>query len=318
MSNIREKMTRALLKVQREGERENFRKPALALGEEMHQRNVERLFRNLDEGAKKRLSAILARREKILDESVTSYRELYSPEEWEEYSRFEEFGAKVRQVGGAYRYQDFKLPIREFVPGVFLYEHGLPLLKTLNKLGDGTVIDGGCAHGDSILVFRKFTRNPIYAFEPHPGMYGLALKTLEMNASLAGSGITVENLALGDKAGAEVLLTDTGSSSRIDHTLEKGIRAVTVTLDDYVAQRGLQIGLIKLDIEGYEQNCLRGAVETVKTQKPILIISIYHSYDDFFQIKPFIENLDLGYKFDFFKGIDASVWASTMLLCEMR
>jgi hypothetical protein len=89
------------------------------------------------------------------------------------------------------------------------------------------------------------------------------------------------------------------------------------TLDNYVARRGLSVGLIKVDIEGHEMNFLRGALKTVKTQKPILLLSIYHNYDDFFQIKPFIEELNLGYKFDFFKGIDSSVWAEIMLLCEI-
>jgi FkbM family methyltransferase len=315
--NMRERLIRALLKAQREGERDKFLKPALALGEAAHRRNIDRLFSNLDSGAREHLSAILARRERILDESVTSYRELYSQEEWKEYAEFERFCAAVQQVGDVYQYQDFTLPLREFAPGVFLYRHGLPALKTLHKLGDGAIIDGGGAHGDSILIFREFTKNPIYSFEPHPAMYRLAQKTLELNARLAGRDVTLENTALGDSSGAEVLMTDNGSSSRIDSSLARGVSATTVTLDEYVEKRNLRVGLIKLDIEGYEQNCLHGAIHILKRQKPILIISMYHSYDDFFQIKPFIEDLDLGYRFDFFKGIDASVWATVMLTGEV-
>lgn len=315
--NIRDRMTRVLLKAQREGERENFLKPALTLGKETHQRNLTRLFADLDEGPRERLSAILARRERILDESVTSYKALYSPSEWEEYAKFESFCSQVHQVGDVFQYQGFTLPIREFVPGVFLYEHGLSALKTLDKLGHGAIIDGGSAHGDSILVFRKFTRSPIHAFEPHPSMFRLAKKTLEMNAPLIGGGVTLENLAFSDISGAEVLMTDNGSSSRIDKTLKQGVPAKTVTLDDYVEKHSLNVGLIKLDIEGCEQQFLRGALRTIRAQKPILIVSMYHSYEDFFQIKPFIEDLDLGYRFDFFKGIDASVWATVMLLCEV-
>jgi FkbM family methyltransferase len=315
--NIRDRMTRALLKAQREGERENFLKPALAVGQEQHRRNLDCLFRNLDAGPKSRLEAILARRERILDESVVSYRDLYLPEELSAYSRFEDFCSKVQQEGDRYRYEDFALPIREFVPGIFLYDHGLPTLKTLGKLGNGVIIDGGCAHGDSILAFRKYTQNAVYAFEPHPKMQQLALKTLELNASFVGGGVVIEKLALGDISGTEVFMTDNGSSSRIDHTLKQGVPAKTVTLDEYVDKHELKVGLIKLDIEGYEQECLRGALNTIRTQKPILIVSMYHSYDDFFRLKPFIEDMDLGYRFDFFKGIDASVWATVMLLCEV-
>lgn len=54
-------------------------------------------------------------------------------------------------------------------------------------------------------------------------------------------------------------------------------------------------------------------------QKPILIISIYHNYSDFFKIKPLIESWNLGYRFDFFRGVDGmTTFADTMLICEPR
>jgi hypothetical protein len=64
-----------------------------------------------------------------------------------------------------------------------------------------------------------------------------------------------------------------------------------------VRENKLQIGLIKTDIEGGESALLRGAEQTIREQKPILIISIYHSYADFFGIKPLIESWNLGYQF---------------------
>jgi FkbM family methyltransferase len=43
------------------------------------------------------------------------------------------------------------------------------------------------------------------------------------------------------------------------------------TLDNYVTRHNLQVGLIKVDIEGYEQKFLAGAVNTIKKQKPIFL-----------------------------------------------
>jgi hypothetical protein len=69
------------------------------------------------------------------------------------------------------------------------------------------------------------------------------------------------------------------------------------SIDDYVQENSLNVGLIKLDVEGAESNVIEGAINTIKTQKPLLIISIYHTPKDFFEIKPKLENLQLGYHF---------------------
>jgi hypothetical protein len=46
------------------------------------------------------------------------------------------------------------------------------------------------------------------------------------------------------------------------------------------------------------------------------VISIYHRYDDFYKIKPLIESWNLGYQFDFFKGMDEGM-GEIMLLAEV-
>lgn len=314
--DMRERMQQALIAAQRAGERKNFHEVAQKRGPERHQADLQGLYHGLAPESARHLDAILARRHRLLDPAVKSYRDLYQGEDWDAFARYEAFTKEIVPESGAFRYKDFLLPSREFTPAVFLYEHGLPALRTLDDMGDGVIIDGGGAHGDSLLVFRKYLRNPIHSFEPHPGMRALLRQTLRLNAALLGDDVTVVELALADTTGTQVFMTDNGSSSQIDPGLTSGVGAETVTLDDYVSRHGLRVSLVKLDIEGHEQPFLRGAVQTLKTQKPRLIISNYHSYDDFFHIKTFIEQLDCGYEFDFFKGVDASVWASIMLLCE--
>ena len=46
-----------------------------------------------------------------------------------------------------------------------------------------------------------------------------------------------------------------------------------------------------------ELEAIKGAVNTLKNNKPLLCISIYHTAKDFLFIKPFIESLNLGYTF---------------------
>lgn len=74
-----------------------------------------------------------------------------------------------------------------------------------------------------------------------------------------------------------------------------------VTIDSYTSSHDLNVGLIKLDIEGSELEAIKGAIETICKYKPILLISVYHLPKDFFEIKPLLESLNLGYQFMFRK-----------------
>lgn len=66
---------------------------------------------------------------------------------------------------------------------------------------------------------------------------------------------------------------------------------------------------------------LRGALETIKTQRPALLISIYHSVEHYFDIKPFLEDFsnkhNLGYKFQIYKGVDFRSVLETCLYAEV-
>ena len=73
----------------------------------------------------------------------------------------------------------------------------------------------------------------------------------------------------------------------------------TIRLDDFFANETDNISLIKLDIEGYEEQALFGAEKIIKKFKPVLLISRYQDHvalGQMFRLKKQIENLDLGYK----------------------
>ena len=77
------------------------------------------------------------------------------------------------------------------------------------------------------------------------------------------------------------------------------------------------MGLIKVDVEGGEQLLIKGAKNTICSQKPILIISIYHSPEDFFYIKPEIESWNLGYGFTIHKQLNTSIIRETVLIAQI-
>lgn len=99
---------------------------------------------------------------------------------------------------------------------------------------------------------------------------------------------------------------------------KEDIEVPVTTLDEYIAQHRIEVGLIKVDVEGGEPAFLEGAKRTICEQKPILLLSIYHNAHDFFELKPLIESWDLGYRFKIHKPTLQSTTGETLLLAEVK
>ena len=214
------------------------------------------------------------------------------------------------------------MPKNHFEIEVFYDKSGMDYIKNLNQVKNKNIIDAGGYIGDSAIVFSDYTDKNVYSFEPFLHHYNMMLKTIELNKK---NNIIPVNMALGD-SNKELSLYSNGNLSMglsIDINSEQSDincienKVKMVTLDSYVKENNIEVGLIKTDLEGFEQPFLKGAIETIKEQKPVLIISIYHNYSDFFEIKPMIENLNLGYKFRIIKNRLNKVISETKLLAEI-
>ncbi|EHD0150535.1 FkbM family methyltransferase [Campylobacter coli] len=217
-----------------------------------------------------------------------------------------------------YFYNGFFLPINHFEASVFFYKHNIDCFQknTLSKIHQKSIIDVGGYIGDSAIVFEKeFPYSNIYCFEASQNNYNLLLKTLKLNNSQK---ITAINKGLGSENKTTKLSFAGICSTLCSEISDQYENIEIITLDDYVKTNNIEVGLIKVDIEGFEQDFLKGALETIKKHKPALILSIYHNIDDFFNIKPFIEQLNLGYTFKIIKPVDGSISLETILLCEVN
>lgn len=212
-----------------------------------------------------------------------------------------------RVADDMYCYKHYFLPIRHFEASVFIYKHGIDCIEHPESIQNKDILDVGGYIGDSILILKPLTHRRVYSFEATEKNFTLMKETIKLNHL---KNVIPEHMALGrEKGSMEMKLA--GPSSAFH---ENGVATVTGTetvqvdtLDAYMEGTDIEVGLIKVDIEGAEQDFLAGARKTIEKHKPVLLMSIYHNADDFFDIKPIIESWNLGYKFRIHKPVDYSV-----------
>lgn len=160
------------------------------------------------------------------------------------------------------------------------------------------ILDCGANIGDSSLIFEDLSPRSVHAFEPGAKIYENLKRVIAANHK--EKTIIPVNRATSDHNGKIRFFIDEnndGASSTVFDDEKNTCEVECVTIDDYVQKSDLKIGVIKMDIEGAEYDSIVGATETIKKFKPNLIISVYHTPKDFFEIKPYLESLDLGYNF---------------------
>ena len=246
-----------------------------------------KLIRGLDPRSLSCVSRILGRMEHIaglpdLPDGATCQLDIWTPAESAAIRRFHlEFGRQIIPLDhGVFAWRDYLLPVRRFEASVLYYRHQLGLLRHPERLRHKAVIDAGAFIGDSALVLRRCSSGPIFCFEPQIENFRLLQRTLELNGC---RNIHPVNKALG-RAPRWTQVHGTGSIAALGPArsplpeLESQTVADTevTTLDDFTRGLKLDIGLIKTDLEGFEQEFLAGARETIARHRPVLLISIYH------------------------------------------
>ena len=159
------------------------------------------------------------------------------------------------------------------------------------------VIDGGGFVGDSALTYYRYHPRKIYSFEPNPSAFSTLQDVIRLNGR--EKEIVPVSSALAGEPGIfpfYAFAAEDGSASFRVQERKPTIDVQATTIDEFVFQNDLCPGFISLDVEGIEYAVIQGAVETIRKFKPILSISTYHHPIDFFEIKPFLEKLSLGYK----------------------
>ena len=152
------------------------------------------------------------------------------------------------------------------------------------------VIDGGLCSGETASVFAQMGYK-VYGFEPSAKNFELAREVAEKNNFVA------ENFGLGaykhETTFAQGLHSGMGKIDPLGTEIVK-----ITTLDSYVREKNLpRVDFIKMDVEGAELDVLRGAATTIARFKPILALSAYHKWDDFWTLMNFVKSIRPDYEF---------------------
>jgi len=205
---------------------------------------------------------------------------------------------KIIKKKNYYEFMGFKSKIANFEPHIFFEKYGLDYIKSKEKLKNSTIIDCGAYIGDSAFIFEK-ELNPkeIICIEPDEKNYEILLENIKLN-NLANK-IKAIKIAVGNKETKGNIILNGESGAYIVET-EKGEVSI-FTIDNLIFNllEVSKVGLIKMDIEGYELLALKGAEEAIKKFKPVLIISLYHKGQDFFEIPSYLKTIVPEYDFKF-------------------
>src|SRR3989344_4991431 len=153
-------------------------------------------------------------------------------------------------------------------------------------------VDGGAYRGDTIVNFLKVTGGQfeaVHSYEPDAVSF---VKLKEYTDSLADSRIFIYPSALGKADGLAKFSKYGALGSRISETGDIVVKIVDLdgSLNDLIPT------FIKLDVEGWELEALKGAQKTIILHSPKLAVCIYHKSDDLWRIPLFLNDRFSRYK----------------------
>lgn len=149
-----------------------------------------------------------------------------------------------------------------------IHSHEIEALSALGLKG-ATVFECGGHHGRDCILLAKMvgTEGHVVSFEPHPANIDVLRRNIELNQL---QNTTAVHAAVGSKPGS--LSIRSRSNAKV--TNRGGIEVPVVTIDGWAEKHDLWPDMIKIDVEGYEFEVLRGAKNALK-RVPALSVELH-------------------------------------------
>lgn len=168
--------------------------------------------------------------------------------------------------------------------------------KEHTEIEDGEILlDIGTAEGLFPLVVLDKCRH-IYMVEPSVIFFEALQKTFAGYSDKT----TIFKTATGENDG-EVFFEEGALAGQVSKN-QTGSNKVKISKIDTLFNQGQKITYLKADIEGFEQEMLKGAEKTIKQNKPKIAITTYHPENNSDEIIKLIKSYVPEYKY-YVKGI---------------
>jgi FkbM family methyltransferase len=168
-------------------------------------------------------------------------------------------------------------------------------------------VDCGAFDGDTLRAFLRHAGGgqsfaSIDSFEPDPANF----KKLEESTSRLSPSIRDKVRIHPCAVGSQTEMVRFDAQSNEASSVGAGTLEVRcVDLDHYLAGRAPSY--IKMDIEGFEPEALRGASSIIRRHVPVLAICVYHRQDHLWRLPLFMRSLSEEYRL-FLRPHDLEVW----------
>ena len=169
----------------------------------------------------------------------------------------------------------------------------------------GVFVDCGAFTGDTVDDFIEASGNgfkKIVAFEPEQKNLDIlsAKYSGHANIVIIPSGVWScdTTLSFYEGSGSSSYIIDEKSSYEFTDGKDRTENVITVPVKSIDGEEACRdASFIKMDIEGSETEALKGAEQTIRRNRPILAICIYHSDLDMIAIPEWIMQVCSGYSF---------------------
>lgn len=131
--------------------------------------------------------------------------------------------------------------------------------------------DVGAHVGFYSLLFSRLTgsNGKVYAFEPLLRNIKFLKKHIELNNI---NNVTILNVGVSEKSGCGYISGNDNFTYKIG---ERGIKIKLISIDEEIQSGSLlPPDVIKIDVEGHELFVLKGAINTLRTYKPAVLVAM--------------------------------------------
>ncbi|HWO33442.1 MAG TPA: FkbM family methyltransferase [Candidatus Acidoferrum sp.] len=170
-----------------------------------------------------------------------------------------------------------------------------------------TVLDIGAQSGFYSLLLSRLVglEGMVVAFEPLPANFRVLEENLNLNKV---QNVTIRREAVSDRSGEISFAFPHEEASLVaGPVLESDnlgtFQVPSISLDDFMLQSGRSVQFVKMDVEGAETAVLRGAVQTLRTYHPSLVVELHHDppQDGLHPAVPLLK--ELGYQIEWLNEV---------------